>query len=144
MSLIKLTTNQRNGKAYAKEVLINLDNIAQPVIENSSNEVIVVLDESTSLRGKVSQGSNNVQYIFDEDIAAFVALAPAEIFIGTVISRDERNPVVTSQAFIVSNIVGLIKETPSGSEFLYDEDGGSVPVKYVVSETIADIDTALA
>lgn len=144
MSLIKVTANERNGKAYAKDVLINLNSIAQPVIANNGGKAIVVLDESSKLQSQVSRGNDNVQYILDEDIPAFVALASTEMFVGTVFTREGRDPVVGSQVFIIENIVGLIKDHPKGVEFLYEEEGGSIPVEYVLTETIADIDTALS
>lgn len=144
MSLVKVTTKQRNGRAYAKDVLINLQNVSEPVIENSSNEAIVVVDESTKLQSSISQGNNNVQYILNEDLAAFVALATTEMFSGTVVKREGREPVVGTQVFIVSNIVGIIAADPLGSKFLYEEEGGNIPVEYIVSETIADINTALS
>jgi len=144
MNLVKVTANQRSGKAYAKDMLINLDKVAEPIIENTSNNAIVVIDESTKLQSAISQGNNNVQYILDESLAVFVGLSSNLMFVGTVVKRNNRNPVVVSQGFITKNIVGTIVDTPDGSEFLYEEEGGSTPVKYVVSESIADIETALS
>ncbi len=143
MTLIRVTTIERAGRAYAKDMLINLSKVAEPVINNISNNALVVIDESTKLQSSVSQGNNNVQYVLANALADFVALSPQDMFIGTVVKRSDRDPVVTSQGFIISNIVGTIVDTPEGSEFLYEEEGGSDPVKYVVSESIAAIESAI-
>jgi len=144
MSLVKVTANLRNGKAYAKDMLINLERITEPVIENLGGEAIVSLSETPQLQNGVNQGNNKVQYVLDESLAVFTALANKEMFTGTVVLRDSRTPVVSSQTFIVKNVVGKIVEDTLGCKFLYEEEGGLVPVEYILSETIAAIAILIA
>ena len=144
MSLIKLTSKQRNGKTYQKDVLINLDRVAEPIIENVSNDSIISLNETPSLQNHVNQGANKVQYIVDEDMATIVALSNKEMFVGTILSRNGKSPVESSVIFIVKNITGKIEEDTLGCRFLYEEEGDPNPVEYILSETITDIATALS
>lgn len=143
MSLIKVTSKQRDGKDFAKDLLVDLSRVAEPAFENISNETIISLNETQSLQNHVNQGNNNVQYILNETLAAFVALAPTRMFVATVVSREGRTPVVTTSVFFIDNIPGSILEDPLGSKFFYEEQGGMVPVEYIVSEDIATINTAL-
>ena len=144
MSLVKVTSNTRNGTAYANDMLVNLSRITEPVIENISNETIISLRETPNLQNHVNQGNNKVEYILDETLAAFTALKTTEMFPATVVSRDGKIPVETNVTFIIENIVGLILEDPAGSKFLYEEEGGLVPIEYIVSNTITAINLALA
>lgn len=144
MSLVKVTSKLRNGKAFAKDVLIDLSRITEPVFENVDNNCVITLNETPRLHGHVNQGINNVQYIIQETLVQFIALKTTEIFLGTVEKRDGKTPVVTTSSFITDNIVGKIEEDSLGSKFLYEEQGGVVPVEYIVSQTISDINTALA
>jgi len=139
MSLVKVTSKERNGKPYAKDMLVDINRITDPVIENSGADSIINLGETPNLHKHVNQGNNINQYIIDEDLLTFTALKSKEMFIGSVVSREDRVPVALTMTFIVKNVVGKIVEHPSGSEFLYEEEGGSVPVKYILSETIAAI-----
>lgn len=144
MSLVKVTSKQRSGKPFAKDLLVDLSRITVPVFENISNDSVIVLNENFGLQNTVNQGNNNVQYIIDEDLATFIGLKTTEIFSGTVVERDGKSPVVTDMAFIASRIVGKIEEDPSGSKFLYEEQGGVTPIEYIVSETVSAINIALA
>lgn len=143
MNLIKVTSKQRNGKAFAKDLLIDLNRITEPAFENSSNETVITLNETPSLKDVVNQGSNNVQYILNETLAAFVALSPANMFIGNVLKREGRKPVISQSVFFDRKIVGRIVEDPLGTKFLYQEKGGTTPIEYIISETIAAIQALL-
>lgn len=141
MSSVKVTANLRNNKAFVKDMLIDLSRITEPAYENIGNETIILLNETPRLQDGVNQGNNNVQYVLDEDLATFVALAPTEMFIGTVVSRDGRVPVVSSLVFFLDKIVGRIVEDPAGSRFFYEEKGGTSPTEFIVTQTIAQIIT---
>jgi len=144
MSLIKVTSKQRNGKAYAKDILIDLEKVAEPIIENVSNDCIISLVETPDVFNGTNKGNNKVQYIVDETLTDIVALSNTEMFIGTIVKRDGRNAVNSSSIFILKKVNGLIAEDALGSRFLYQEEGSLVPVEYIVSETPTQIETATA
>lgn len=144
MSLVKVTTKERNGIPYVKDVLIDLGRIVEPIIENVSNDVIISLNETSNLQGITNHTENNVQYVIDETLASFIALSPVSMFIGTVISIDGRDPVNSSAGFIVEKIIGALSSHPSGSSFFYQEDGLLIPLQYIVSQTPLQIISLLA
>ena len=143
MNLVKVTSKLRNGKAFAKDLLIDLDRITEPVYENISNESVISLNETPSLKNHVNQGLNKVQYVINETLAELVDLVSDQIFIGTVIERNGRKPLIGQQAFIAANMVGSISEDPSGSSFQYEEEGDLLPVTYLISEDIDTINESL-
>lgn len=145
MDLINVTRLERNGKAEAAplNMLIDIRDINRPISENISSNCVVYIEESISIN-RQSEGINSVQYIIDEDLASFEALS-TDIFIGTVTSRDGRDPVsgMTTLGFVSDKIVGGIEDYNGGSKFMYHEDSGSIPVEYVLSEDVATIKTML-
>ena len=142
MSLIRVTSKERNGKAYSKDMLIETDRVVEPIVENVGSDSIIVVDESPVVGA--SSNPNKVQYIVDEDLATIAKLNNKVMFIGTVVSRDGRTPVSSSLLFVIDNITGVVVEHPSGSSFLYNEPGAANPVEYVLSESINDIALAIA
>jgi len=142
MSLVKVTSKLRNGSPYVKDMLIDLSRITEPAFENVSNEVIILLNETQRLNDGVNQGNNNVQYVLSLDLDEFVALSRSEMILVNILSRDGRNPVVSRAIFFNDKMVGGMFQVTGGTQFLYEEQGGSTPVTYVVSETISAISSA--
>ena len=140
MSLVKVTSKLRDGKAYVKDLLVDLEKLTQPVSENISGEAIIMIDESPGIQAGVTV----VQYIINESLAQFLALNTKEAFSGTVVSRDGRDPLIVNSVFLIKNIIGKIESHASGSSFTYAEEGGYSPVEYVISETVGNINTALS
>ena len=139
MSLVKLTAKTRNGKSYAKDILIDLKKVAEPIFQNTSNDCIISLVDTPDIFNHVNKGNNKVQYVVDETLVQIAALEETEMFIGTVLSRDGRASVNLSMIFILDKVNGLIAEDYFGSRFLYREEGALVPIEYVVSETPYEI-----
>ncbi len=139
MSLIKLTALQREGRTFAKDMLIDISDISRPMIENISNNSVVYLQEGMPPYDNYNESNGEVQYIFTETLAVLTALANKEMFTGTVVFVDGRSPIENTLTFVLADIVGAIVEDPSGSKFLYKEGVNVSPVEYVVSQTIAQI-----
>jgi len=143
MSLVKVTSKERNGVEFIKKLLIDTARVSEPIIENLSGEAIVEINETPKLQNTVNQGNNNVQYVLNESVADFVSAAGTSMFAGTVVTREGRAPSVANFGFVAERVVGRITEHPSGSVFLYEEEGGLLPIEYVVSESINELTASL-
>ena len=141
MSLIKVTAKTRNGKAFAKEVLIDLDRVTEPLFEQSTDTVIYV-SEGNDYHNIRSQNATIVEYVVDERVTDIAFLAPSEVFQGSVVTRDGRKPVNTKLGFIYSNFSGVAVPEGAGSKFLYQEQGGYDSVEYIITQDITAIQPA--
>jgi hypothetical protein len=119
MDLIKLTRLERNGKEESSplDVLINIRNINRPISENISGNSVIYMEESITTN-RQDEGINTVQHIMSEDLAA-ITLLTGDILIGSVVSRNGKDPVVgaSSLGFVSEKIIGSIEDHPSGSFF---------------------------
>jgi hypothetical protein len=133
MALIELTSEERNGKAYAKTILLNTDTIAVPIREVGGKSYIGVNESIVS--GRPSENLDIVYYLVTEDIATVVALS-YDLFGATVITRDGRTPSTgyNDLIFRLDRVVGNIAAEGTGSKFMYHEDNGTVPIEFVVAE----------
>ncbi len=141
MSLVKVFAITRDGKPFAKDIIIDLTSIAEPAFENISGNTTVSLSESS--KNVVGLFTNKVKYVLLENLATFVSLSLNSMFIGTVLSRKGNNPLLPVAAFFIDNVLGKIEADSLGSRFLYEEDGSSVPVEYVISEDVSEISTSI-
>ena len=142
--LVKLTQIERNGVEIASELmLIDTTVINRPMVQNSLNKTVLSVQESI-MEARQSESNNSVQYIVDEDLATVAGLS-TDMFVATVVTRDAREPVpgFSSLGFVASRGVGGIRAEGSGSKFFYHEDGGNLPVEYIVSEDINTIEASL-
>ena len=142
--LVKLTQIERNGVEIASELmLIDTTVINRPMVQNSLNKTVLSVQESI-MEARQSESNNSVQYIVDEDLATVAGLS-TDMFVATVVTRDSREPVpgFSSLVFVASRVVGGIRAEGSGSKFFYHEDGGNLPVEYIVSEDINTIEASL-
>lgn len=133
MALIELTSEERNGKAYAKTILLNTDTIAVPIREVGGKSYIGV--NESILSGRPSENLDIVFYLVTEDLATVVGLS-YDLFSATVITRDGRTPSTgyNDLIFRLDRVVGNIAAEGSGSKFMYHEDNGTLPVEFVVSQ----------
>lgn len=143
MSLVKVTAKERNGAPFAKDILIDLSRITEPIVENTGNDVVISLNETPRLKDVVNQGNNNVQYVLDIDLANFINLSTIEMFSGTVVLREGREPIDTLVGFFIDKIVGVMTAAPGGTEFFYESKGGHDPVKYLISDTPTGVSAKL-
>ena len=133
---IKLTALKRNNLPFTKQVLVDVNKIVTPIIENELNQSIVEVDTDVSY--SESHFEKREKYVVSEDLDAINALTD-EVFKGTINSQNGRNSLWPEALFVKSRIVGTVKESPGdASEFDYRIMSMSSPETYVVSE---DIDT---
>jgi len=133
MALIELTSEERNGKAYAKTILLNTDTIAVPIREVGGKSYIGVNESIVS--GRPYGNLDIVYYLVTEDLATVVALS-YDLFSATVITRDGRTPSTgyNDLIFRLDRVVGNIAAEGTGSKFMYHEDNGTVPIEFMVAE----------
>lgn len=124
-------------------MLLDVNDINKPMVENTVNDTIISVQESI-VKERQGEAVNSVQYVVDEDLATVLGLSD-QLFPATVVSRNDKNPVVggVNLGFVVGKIVGPIQPEGSGSVFFYQEDGDFLPVKYVVQEDINTIEASL-
>jgi hypothetical protein len=134
MALIQLTSEQRNGKAYAKTILLNTDTIAAPIREVGGKSYIGINESIIS--GRPSEILDIVFYLVTEDLATVVGLS-YDLFRATVVTREGRAPSIgyTDLIFPLNRVVGNVAAEGSGSKFMYHENNGSLPIEFVVSDS---------
>lgn len=134
---IQLTALTRNNLPYAKAILVDVNRIVSPIIENSSGNSIVEVDANFYYG---EDHANLVEkYVVDEDLTA-IALLSNEIFRGTIIKYKGRDPKVFNDAlFVKSRIIGTVYPVALGSEFRYKIMSSQSPELYLVEEDLATI-----
>ena len=135
---IQLTALKRNDLDFASEILVDVNKIVNPVIENVSNNSLIEVEADNSYSD--DNFRNNEKYEVDQDLVAIDALTD-EVFIGTVVTEDGRSPISTTQLFVRSKIVGTIREVTAGGNSVFDYKQMSMksPVTFVVTENLAAI-----
>lgn len=138
-TFIQLTALTKNGKPFAKEVLIDINNVIEPMWENANSNAMLVVDTELAFTPEYKGRPDKIEV--DQDLTAVDALTD-EVFRGTVDLIDGRAPKTPSDLlFVKSRVVGVIEEeTPGGrSIFRYQEVGKKSPTEYVIREDLAAI-----
>ena len=138
-TFIQLTALTKNGKPFAKEVLVDVNKINEPIYENVGSNSILVVDTDLAFTPEYSGRPDKIEV--DQDLTA-IDLLTDEVFRGTVITIDNRTPKTPSDLlFIKSRVVGVIEAvTPGGnSKFLYKTVGKKSPTAYEITQNLAAI-----
>jgi len=137
---ISLTALERNGRPYTKTILVDVNKIALPIVENSLNNSVIEVDTDVSFAPE--HFGSREKYVVDEDLAAIDALTD-EVFLGTIISKNDRDDLYPEALFVKSRVVGVVTEqSPGGhSEFRYRDLTNRSGDFYVVNETLATINS---
>lgn len=145
MGFIKVTQIERSGVAISpgEEMLLDVSTINTPLVENVSGDTIMTVQEAI-MEARQAEPNNTVRYVVDENLVAVAALS-TDIFIATIVTRNQREPVLGTDTlgFVASRIVGPIKAEGSGSKFFYYEDGAHQATEYVVAEDVSTIQLSL-
>lgn len=136
---IKLTALKRNEIAFSKEILVDVNDIVTPIVENELGQSIIEVDTNVSY--SESYFESREKYVVAQDLDAIDALTD-EVFKGTIITYKKRLPYTPEALFVKSRIVGVVKSGPDDvSEFDYKIMSMSSPETYVVSESLDTINS---
>jgi hypothetical protein len=135
---IQLTAIKRNGLPFAKSILVDVNKIINPIIENVNNNSIIEVDVDHTY--SESYIGSPEKYEVDEDLAAINALS-TELFLGTIVTQEGRPSLWPEALFVKSRIVGTVKEfgAVGESEFDYRLMAAKSPDTFIVSEDLATI-----
>ena len=141
MQIISLTVKSRRGVVVNQVQLIDVDDIAAPLIEAAAGA-----DSSFTLRegkkGPFNDSPTNtdiVEYVVDQTLAQIAALA-GTVFTANVMTYKGRASVGTPlKGFNAKLVAGRIVPHVSGASFMYQEDSDPDLVEYVVRQTPAQI-----
>jgi len=138
MSLLKVTAISRNDKSFAKNILIDTRDVVEPIVENSLGQSLIKIREGDSYRR--DQNVDIMTYVVAEDLAAIIALSTEEIFLGTILLRNNETYPITEAIFIKKRVVAVIEEAEEGrSEFRYETISQVSPDKYLIAEGLDTI-----
>lgn len=133
---IELTATTRNGLTYNKPILVDVNKIVSPIIENAGGESIIEVDTdmyySDDFSGMIEK------YTVSENLAAIDALTN-ELFLGTIVTHNNRKPIYPEALFIKSKVVGVVTEDGIYSTFRYKVMSAKSPEVYKVTENLATI-----
>ena len=133
---IKLTALKRNNLPFTKQILVDVNKIVTPIIENELSQSII--EVNTDVSYSESFFENREKYVVAEDLDA-IDLLTDEVFKGTIVSQNGRPSFWPEALFVKSKIVGTVKEAVGdASEFDYKLMATKSPETFIVSE---DIDT---
>ena len=136
---IELNTLTRNGKPFTKTILVDVNKIPVPIIENESNNSVIEVDTDVSY--SESNFRNTDKYIVSEDLDAINALS-SELFKGTIVSQNGRSSLWPSAVFIKRSIVGIVTAVgDDDAEFDYGRMAQASTDKFIVSESLAVINS---
>jgi hypothetical protein len=132
---IKLTALKRNDLPFTKEILVDVNKIVTPIIENELGESIIEVD--TNYTYIDSNFPMKEKYVVSEDLDAIDALTD-EVFKGTINTVNGRSPLYPEALFVKSRVVGTVKDIAGGeeSEFDYKILSANSPETYVVNESV--------
>ena len=139
-TFIQLTALKRNDRNFTKSILVDVNKIVNPIIENESGNSIIEVDTDISYG---EEFFNNLEkYIVSEGLDAIAALTD-EVFKGTIVSQNDRPALVDEALFVKSRIVGTVREVAPGEEsrFDYMVMSQKSPDRYVVQESLAIINS---
>lgn len=135
---IQLTALKRNDKDFTKSILVDVNKIVNPIIENANNESIIEVDTDISYGEEFFK--NTEKYVVAEDLDA-INLLTDEVFKGTIVTQNTRPALSPEALFVKSKIVGTVREIAPGeeSEFDYKVMAQKSPDTFIVNETLAII-----
>lgn len=136
-AFIELTALTRNNLPFTKSILVDVNKIVNPIIENSNGEAIIEVD--TNFYYNEDHGNLIEKYTVSEDLTAIAALTD-EIFRGSIIKYKGRDPKVFNDAlFVKSRVMGIVTSVALGSEFRYRIMSSQSPEAYIIEESLATI-----
>ena len=137
---IELNALKRNGKDFAKKILVDVNDIVVPIIENESNNSIVEVDTDVSYSETYTE--NREKYVVSEDLDA-INLLSNEVFKGTIVSQNDRDSLWPAAVFIKKDVIGTV--TAFGalgeSQFDYKRMAQASTDRFVVGEDLATINS---
>lgn len=143
MSFISVIVEKRNGKLVLEQELISIKRIATPIRKEGGAKSVITLNESI-YNGRGSENLVLEEYTVTGSIDDITSLSPL-LFSANVLTRNGNKPSdnYNKLGFSTERIVGPIMSENSGSKFMYYEDNTSLPVEFVVSDTITAINNQL-
>lgn len=133
---IQLTATTRNGLTYNKPILVDVNKIVNPIIENAGGESIIEVD--TDMYYSEEYSGMIEKYTVTQNLAAIDALTN-EVFFGTLIKHNNRRPIFPEALFIKSRVVGVVTEDGDSSIFRYKVMAANTPELYQIVEDLATI-----
>lgn len=133
---IQLTATTRNGLTYNKPILVDVNKIVNPIIENAGGESIIEVD--TDMYYSEEYSGMIEKYTVTQNLAAIDALTN-EVFFGTLIKHNNRKPIFPEALFIKSRVVGVVTEDGDSSIFRYKVMAANTPELYQIVEDLATI-----
>ena len=136
--LIQLTALKRNDKTFTKNILVDVNDIVTPIIENASNNSIIEVD--TDISYGESYFGNFEKYEVSQDLAA-IKLLTNELFLGTIDLKNDKPTPLVEALFIKSRIVGTIRPEGGSGQSIFDYKvmSSTSPETYLVAENLATI-----
>lgn len=135
-TFIKLTAVTREGRPFAKEILVDVNKIVEPIIENANNQSIIVLDEDNYYSNEYF--GNHVKFVVSQRMSS-IDLLTNEVFAGTIVTKNGKASEIASALFVKSKVVGPVCPVALGSEFGYRVMASKSPDLYVVSQSLNTI-----
>lgn len=137
---IELNAIKRNNLPFQKKILVDVNRIVVPIIENNLSNSIIEVDTDTSYSETFTE--NREKFEVSEDLDAINALT-SEVFKGTIVSQNGRPSLWPVAVFVKSKVIGVVREQAPGeaSEFDYERMAQASTDKFVVSESLAIINT---
>lgn len=133
---IQLNATTRNGLTFNKKILVDVNKIVSPIIENASGESIVEVD--TDMYYSEEYSGFIEKYTVSQNLAA-IDLLTTEVFLGTIVKHNNRAPIYPKALFVKSRVVGTVLDNTTSSLFRYKVMAAKTPELYEVSELLATI-----
>lgn len=133
---IQLNATTRNGLTFNKKILVDVNKIVSPIIENAGGESIVEVD--TDMYYSEEYSGFIEKYTVSQNLAAIDALT-TEVFLGTIVKHNNRAPIYPEALFVKSRVVGTVVDNTTSSLFRYKVMAAKTPELYEVSELLATI-----
>jgi hypothetical protein len=137
MQLVNLTVYKKNGNLTSQTIAVDVDDLAIPIRFNSNSKSYFSLVSRSPLN-QITGISDD--YEVNETLAEIKSLSSKLVSL-TVLSRNNFDVTTETMVFNCARISGPFVTVGVGTEFLYCEIGSPEAVKYVVSNSIADIMT---
>ena len=135
-TFIKLTAITRNGLPFAKEILVDINKIVVPIVENLNSESILEVDTDVSYNRDFS--GNLTKYVVAEDLDA-IDLLTTEVFKGTILTYNTRPSIYPAALFVKSKVLDVVEPLAIGSKFSYELMSQKSPDVYTVQESLNTI-----
>jgi hypothetical protein len=135
MQLINLTVYKKNGNLTSQTIAVDVDDLAIPIRFNSNSKSYFSLVSRSPLN-QITGISDD--YEVNETLAEIKSMS-AKLVSLTVLQRNNFTVTTEDMVFNCAKISGPFVTVGLGTEFLYCEIGAPSAIKYVVSNSIADI-----